>query len=122
MSKEMDKADYNPKVLLTVVGTMEFCGILAYNLLSKVSTNCQIQIEAPRLLRVAPDRFKRLLWGLVPISRSGVTRQSDSRQTDSRVRLAAARNILESVWRKPRPRQSYSLHPKTTLLREITRT
>ncbi|GFN86599.1 hypothetical protein PoB_001310500 [Plakobranchus ocellatus] len=31
-----------------------------------------------------------------------------SRQTDSRVRLAAVRNTLESVWREPRPRQSYS--------------
>ncbi|GFO49408.1 hypothetical protein PoB_007591300 [Plakobranchus ocellatus] len=30
------------------------------------------------------------------------------KMTDSRVRLAAARNTLESVWREPRPRQSYS--------------
>ncbi|GFO43179.1 hypothetical protein PoB_006968400 [Plakobranchus ocellatus] len=45
-----------------------------------------------------------------------------SRQTDSRVRLAAVINTLESVWRKPHPRQSYFLHAKTTLLREITRT
>ncbi|GFN87130.1 U2 small nuclear ribonucleoprotein a'-like [Plakobranchus ocellatus] len=43
----------------------------------------------------------------------GRARQKDSRRTDSRVRLAAA---------KPHPRQSYSLHAKTTLLREITRT
>ncbi|GFO10073.1 hypothetical protein PoB_003657800 [Plakobranchus ocellatus] len=32
-------------------------------------------------------------------------------ETDSRVRLAAARNILESVWREPHPRQSYSSQP-----------
>ncbi|GFN85616.1 hypothetical protein PoB_001212200 [Plakobranchus ocellatus] len=30
------------------------------------------------------------------------------KETDSRVRLVAARNTLESVWREPRPRQSYS--------------
>ncbi|GFN88419.1 hypothetical protein PoB_001492500 [Plakobranchus ocellatus] len=37
-------------------------------------------------------------------------RQAETLHTDSRVRLAAARNTLESVWREPCPRQSYFSH------------
>ncbi|GFN80749.1 hypothetical protein PoB_000725500 [Plakobranchus ocellatus] len=68
-----------------------------------------------------PEAMIALVGEEKEVGAAGVTRQSDSRQTASRNRLAAARHILESMWRRPRSRQSYSLHAKTTLLKKITR-